>query len=210
MRLLEIVRGARTGAPAIATAMALAKTLKKVGVVVGNSFGFVGNGTFLPYLDQAQLLVEEGASPEQVDRALADFGMAMGPLAVMDLSGLDVFWLIEQARPPGEGRPGALGKLYAAGRYGQKTGAGWYRYGEDRKPVPDPEAVAMVQRERRPVSDAEIVERCLRAVVQEGRRLLESGVAARASDIDVVWLTGFGFPNYRGGPMFYGEQAGWL
>jgi 3-hydroxyacyl-CoA dehydrogenase len=209
MRLLEIVRGARTGAPALATALALARRLKKVAVVVGNSFGFAGNGTFLPYLDQAQLLVEEGAAPEQVDRALTDFGMAMGPLAVMDLSGLDVFWLIEQARPPGEGRPTALAKLYAAGRYGQKTGAGWYRYGDDRKPVPDPDAAALVQRERRPFSDAEIVERCFRAVFQEGRRLVEAGVAARASDIDVVWLAGFGFPNYRGGPMFYGEQQAW-
>lgn len=209
MRLLEIVRGARTGAPAIATALALAKTLKKVAVVVGNSFGFAGNGTFLPYLDQAQLLVEEGAAPEQVDGALTSFGMAMGPLAVMDLSGLDVFWLIEQARPPGQGRPTALAKLYAAGRYGQKTGAGWYRYREDRKPVPDPEVAALVQRGRRQFSDAEIVERCLRAVFEEGRRLVEAGVAARASDIDVVWLAGFGFPRHRGGPMFYGEQQRW-
>jgi 3-hydroxyacyl-CoA dehydrogenase len=209
MRLLEIVRGAGTSPAAIATALALAKSLRKVGVVVGNGFGFVGNRVFLPYLDQAQLLVEEGAAPEQVDRVLTDFGMAMGPLAVMDLSGLDVFWLIEQARPAGgPRRPEALGKLYAEGRFGQKTGAGWYRYGEGRKAEPDPDVRALVQKGRRNIPDREILDRCLYALANEGARVLEEGVAARASDIDVVYLTGYGFPNYRGGPMFHADLTG--
>jgi 3-hydroxyacyl-CoA dehydrogenase len=140
---------------------------------------------------------------------LTDFGMAMGPLAVMDLSGLDVFWLIEQARPTGgPARPEALGKLHAAGRFGQKTGAGWYRYGEARKAEPDPQAVAMVRKGRRDIPDQEILDRCLYALANEGARVIEDGIAARASDIDVVYLTGYGFPNYRGGPMFRADLVG--
>ncbi len=209
MRLLEIVRGRQTGKPAIATALALAKTLRKVGVVVGNCFGFVGNRMVLPYMDQAQMLVQEGAAPEHVDRVLTEFGMAMGPLAVMDLSGLDVFWLIEENRPPGGGpRPSSLQKLFTAGRYGQKTGAGWYRYGDNRKAVPDPEVLGMVQTGTRQVGDDEIRDRCLYALVNEGARVLDEGVAARASDIDVVYLAGYGFPGHRGGPMFHADAVG--
>jgi len=210
MRLVEIVRGKATEKSAIATAMALAKTLKKVGVVVRNAFGFVGNRMMLPYMEQAQLLVEEGATPEQVDRALTDFGMAMGPLAVADLSGIDVFGRIEQEFPPpvGSKQPEAVDKLYAAGRYGQKTGAGFYKYDENRKPTADPEVLALLQKAHRAISDDEIVERCIYALINEGAKVLEEGIASRAVDIDVIYLTGYGFPAYRGGPMFYADTTG--
>jgi 3-hydroxyacyl-CoA dehydrogenase len=210
MRLVEIVRGKATEKPVIATAMALAKTLKKVGVVVRNGFGFVGNRMLFPYMEQAQLLIEEGATPEQVDRALTDFGMAMGPLAVADLSGIDVFWRIEQEFPPlvGSKQPEAVDKLYAAGRYGQKTGAGFYRYDENRKPTADPEVLALLQKTHRAISDQEIVERCIYALINEGAKVLEEGIASHAVDIDVIYLTGYGFPAYRGGPMFYGDTVG--
>jgi 3-hydroxyacyl-CoA dehydrogenase len=208
MRLVEIVRGRATEKPVIATAMALAKTLKKVGVVVRNGFGFVGNRMMFPYMEQAQLLVEEGATPEQVDRALTDFGMAMGPLAVADLSGLDVFWRISQEFPAAAGGGRAIEKLYQAGRYGQKTGAGFYRYDENRKPAPDPEVLKLVQRGNRTIPDQEIVERCIYALINEGAKVLEEGIAQRAVDIDVIYLTGYGFPAYRGGPMFYADTVG--
>jgi 3-hydroxyacyl-CoA dehydrogenase len=208
MRLVEIVRGKSTEKPVIATAMALAKSLKKVGVVVRNGFGFVGNRMIFPYMEQAQLLVEEGATPEQVDRALTDFGMAMGPLAMADMSGIDVFWRIEQEFPDSAGRATGIRKLYAAGRLGQKTGAGWYRYDENRKPIPDPEVLALVQKQQRAVSDREIVERCIYALINEGAQVLDDGIALRAVDIDVIYLTGYGFPAYRGGPMFYADTVG--
>jgi 3-hydroxyacyl-CoA dehydrogenase len=210
MRLVEIVRGKATEKPVIATAMALAKTLQKVGVVVRNGFGFVGNRMVFPYMNEAQFLVEEGATPEQVDRALTDFGMAMGPLAVADLSGIDVFWRILQEfpPPPGTHQPAAVPKLYAAGRYGQKTGAGFYRYDENRKSAPDPEVLKLVQKGNRAISDQEIVERCIYALINEGAKVLDEGIAARAVDIDVIYLTGYGFPAYRGGPMFYSETVG--
>ena len=210
MRLVEIVRGKATEKPVIATAMALAKTLKKVGVVVRNGFGFVGNRMMFPYMNEAQFLVEEGATPEQVDRALTDFGMAMGPLAVADLSGIDVFWRILQEfpPPPGTKQPEAVSKLYAAGRYGQKTGAGFYRYDENRKPTPDPEVLKLVEKSNRTILDEEIVERCIYALINEGAKVLEEGIALRASDIDVIYLTGYGFPAYRGGPMFYADTVG--
>ncbi len=210
MRLVEIVRGDSTCRPVVATAMALAKTLKKVGVVVRNGFGFVGNRMVFPYMNEAQFLVEEGATPEQVDRALTDFGMAMGPFAVADLSGIDVFWRIQQEfpAPAGTRRPIGIDKLYAAGRYGQKTGAGWYRYDENRKPAPDPEVVALIRQTQRTISDEEIVERCIYSLINEGARVLEEGIALRAVDIDIIYLTGYGFPSYRGGPMFYGDTVG--
>jgi 3-hydroxyacyl-CoA dehydrogenase len=217
MRLLEIVRGAHTCPEAIATALTLAKMLGKVGVVVKNAFGFVGNRMVIPYMNQAQFLVEEGATPEQVDRALTDFGMAMGPLAVADLSGLDVFLSIRQAHPPrpGERVPLGLPLLCAQGRLGQKTGAGWFRYGADRQPQPDPESVSLVREAarnagiaQRVISDEEIRDRCLFALVNEGAKVLEEGVAARASDIDVIYTAGYGFPAYRGGPMFWADTVG--
>ena len=206
MRLVEIVRGKATEKPVIATAMSLAKTLKKVGVVVRNGFGFVGNRMMFPYMKEAQFLVEEGATPEQVDRALTDFGMAMGPLAVADMSGIDVFWRIQQEFPAvaAEG----IDKLYAAGRLGQKTDAGFYRYDENRKPVPDPEVLALLRKGNREITDEEIVERCIYALINEGAKILEEGIALRASDIDVIYMTGYGFPAYRGGPMFYADTVG--
>jgi 3-hydroxyacyl-CoA dehydrogenase len=168
-------------------------------------------------MNEAQFLVEEGATPEQVDRVLTEFGMAMGPFAVADLSGLDVFWRIRQEKPHVEGARETLGlpKLYELGRYGQKTGSGWFKYDEDRKAVADPEVVELVHRvageagiEQRTISDAEILDRCVFALVNEGASVLEEGVAARAVDIDVVYLTGYGFPAYRGGPMFYADTVG--
>jgi 3-hydroxyacyl-CoA dehydrogenase len=208
MRLVEIVRGSATSKSVVATGMNVAKTLKKVGVVVRNGFGFVGNRMMFPYMEQAQLLVEEGATPEQVDRALTNFGMAMGPLAVADLSGIDVFWRIQQEFPKAAGRASGIDKLYAAGRFGQKTGAGFYRYDENRKAVPDPEVVALLQKQHRVISDEEIVERCVYALINDGAKVLEEGIALRAVDIDVIYLTGYGFPAYRGGPMFYADTVG--
>jgi len=208
MRLVEIVRGSATSKSVVATGMSVAKTLKKVGVVVRNGFGFVGNRMMFPYMEQAQLLVEEGATPEQVDRALTNFGMAMGPLAVADLSGIDVFWRIQQEFPKAAGRASGIDKLYAAGRLGQKTGAGFYRYDENRKPAPDPDVVALLQKQNRAISDQEIVERCVYALINEGAKVLEEGIALRAVDIDVIYLTGYGFPAYRGGPMFYADTVG--
>lgn len=214
IRLLEIVRGKETSSAAIATAMALARTLKKVGVVVGNGFGFVGNRLFIPYLNQAERLVEEGATPEQVDRVLTDFGMAMGPLAVADLSGIDVFWRIRKETGREQGTLG-LPLLYKLGRFGQKTGAGWFKYGDDRKPIHDAEIVDKVHRaamdagiKQRVIADGEILDRCMLALVEEGAKVLEEGITARSGDIDVIYVHGYGFPAYRGGPMFYAEQTG--
>ncbi len=219
MRLVEIVRGAATSKEVIATSLALAKKLGKVGVVVGNCRGFVGNRMMLPYMREAQLLVEEGATPEQVDRALYEFGMAMGIFAVDDMGGIDLAWRVRQEYKhldkPGERVPLVLEKLYQMGRYGQKTGAGWYRYDENRKPIPDPEVNALIEKiardagiQRREISDQEIVERCIYVLINEGARILEEGYALRAADIDVIYVTGYGFPAYRGGPMWYADALG--
>jgi 3-hydroxyacyl-CoA dehydrogenase len=220
MRLVEIVRGAQTEKPVIATALALAKKLGKVGVVVGNCRGFVGNRMMLPYMREAQFLAEEGATPEQVDAALYDFGMAMGIFAVDDMGGIDVGWRVRQEYKhldkPGVRTPLVLDKLYQMHRLGQKTGAGWYRYGGgDRKPIPDPEVHALIEKTaveagipRRSISTEEIVERCIYTLVNEGARILEEGYAQRAADIDVIYMTGYGFPAYRGGPMWYADAVG--
>ena len=219
MRLVEIVRGAATSKEVIATSLALAKKLGKVGVVVGNCRGFVGNRMMLPYMREAQLLVEEGATPEQVDRALYDFGMAMGIFAVDDMGGIDLAWRVRQEYKhldePGERVPLVLEKLYEMGRYGQKTGAGWYRYDENRKPIPDPQVNALIEKtareagiERRKISDQEIIERCIYVLINEGARILEEGYALRAADIDVIYVAGYGFPAYRGGPMWYADTVG--
>ncbi len=219
MRLVEIVRGAQTGKSVIATALALAKKLGKVGVVVGNCRGFVGNRMMLPYMREAQFLAEEGATPEQVDGALYDFGMAMGIFAVDDMGGIDVGWRVRQEYKhldkPGVRTPLVLDKLYQMHRLGQKTGAGWYRYGGDRKPIPDPEVHALIEKTaieagipRRSISTEEIVERCIYTLVNEGARILEEGYAQRAADIDVIYMTGYGFPAYRGGPMWYADTVG--
>lgn len=219
MRLLEIVRGAATSDSAIAAAIALAKKLSKVPVVVGNCLGFAGNRMFEPYRTEAQFLVEEGAAPEAVDRALYDFGMAMGPLATGDLVGLDVAWrirrLFEQRHPAGSRKPLIEDRLYELGRYGQKSGAGWYRYDENRKPQPDPE-VARLTREivekaaipQSDISNEEIIDRTIYALVNEGARIVEEGIAQRAADLDIIYVTGFGFPAWRGGPMWYAGAVG--
>src|SRR5262249_21708105 len=210
MRLMEIVRGKQSSARVIATSMALAKKLGKVGVLAGNCFGFIGNRMLMPYLRQAELLVEEGAAPEQVDGALEEFGMAMGPLAMIDLAGIDVGWRIRKEH--GHERRPIEDALYEMGRYGQKTGAGWYRYDENRRRAPDPEVTALIERiapgPRRTIGAQEIVERTIYALVNEGARLLEEGIALRAVDIDIIYLTGYGFPVYRGGPMWYADTVG--
>ncbi len=219
MRLVEIVRGAKTSPEVIATSLALAKRLGKVGVVVGNCRGFVGNRMMLPYMREAQFLVEEGATPTQVDAALYDFGMAMGIFAVDDMGGIDLAWRVGQEykhlEKPGIRKPLVLEKLYEMHRWGQKTGAGWYRYAGDRKPIPDPEVHALIEQtaqaagiERREISTQEIVERCIYTLVNEGAKILEEGYAQRAADIDVIYCTGYGFPAYRGGPMWYADTVG--
>ena len=219
MRLVEIVRGSKTSKTAVATAQAVAKKLGKVGVVVGNCWGFVGNRMMIPYMREAQFLVEEGATPAAVDKALFDFGMAMGILAVDDMGGIDVMWRVRQERKhlekPGVRKPLMTDKLYEMGRLGQKTGAGWYRYDEDRKPIPDPEVEALIRETaskagipQRAISTEEIIERCLYAMINEGARILEEGYALRAADIDTIYLTGYGFPGYRGGPMWYADHVG--
>ena len=219
MRLLEIVRGAATAPEVIATALAFAKQLKKAGVVAGNCPGFIGNRMFFPYMYETQFLVEDGATPQQVDRALTEFGMAMGMFAVDDLAGIDVAWRVRQERKhfreAGGRKPLVQDQLYAMGRYGQKTGKGWYLYGDDRKPVVDPMVEELIEASarsagivRREISDAEIVERSVYALINEGARVLEEGFAMSASDIDVVYTNGYGFPAWRGGPMFYADLVG--
>jgi 3-hydroxyacyl-CoA dehydrogenase len=219
MRLLEIVRGSATSGETIAAALAVAKRLGKVGVVVRNAPGFVGNRMMFPYMYEAQFLVEEGATPEQVDRALTNWGMAMGIFAVDDMAGLDVAWRVRQElgqfSEPGIRKPLVADRLCEMGRFGQKTGSGWYRYGGDRKPSADPEVNALIRQlaaeagiPQRTFTDEEIIERTIYALINEGARVLEDGVALRAADIDVVYLTGYGFPTYRGGPMFYADRVG--
>ena len=219
MRLLEIVRGKASGKEVIATCMQLAKKLGKVGVLVGNCRGFVGNRMFGPYRREAQFLVEEGASVQDVDNALYDYGMAMGPLAVGDLAGLDVGWRIRKEyrhlEKPGVRQPIAEDRLCEMGRYGQKTGAGWYKYDENRRAVPDPEVAGLVRLwaaeagiPQRQISAEEIVDRCLYALVNEGAHILEEGYALRAVDIDIIYLNGYGFPAHRGGPMWYADTVG--
>jgi 3-hydroxyacyl-CoA dehydrogenase len=219
MRLLEIVRGKKTGKEVIATSMALGKKLGKVAVLAGNCHGFIGNRMVGPYLREAQFLVEEGASVEDVNQALYDFGMAMGPLAVDDLAGLDVGWAIrkEFARfeKPGVRKPLVADRLCELGRFGQKTGRGWSQYDEKRKASPDPETAALIEKtareagiERRQITQQEIVDRCIYALVNEGARILEDGIALRSVDIDITYLYGYGFPAWRGGPMFYADTVG--
>ena len=219
MRLLEIVRGKASSKEVIATCMQLSKKLGKVGVLVGNCRGFVGNRMFGPYRREAQFLVEEGASIEAVDKALYDFGMAMGPMATGDLAGLDVGWRIRKEyrhlEKPGVRQPFAEDRLCELGRFGQKTGAGWYKYDENRRAVPDPEIDELVRTwardagiPQRKISSDEIVDRCIYALVNEGARILDEGIASRAVDIDIIYLSGYGFPAYRGGPMWYADTVG--
>ena len=219
MRLLEIVRGKQTSKEVIATCMQLSKKLGKIGVLVGNCRGFVGNRMFGPYRREAQFLVEEGAEVETVDNALVEFGMAMGPLATGDLAGLDVGWRIRKEyrhlEKPGVRQPIAEDRLCEMGRYGQKTLAGWYRYDDQRRAAPDPEVAALVRNwtaeariPQRQIPAAEMVDRCVYALVNEGARILEEGYALRSVDIDIIYLNGYGFPAHRGGPMWYADTVG--
>jgi len=219
MRLLEIVRGRATSKQVIATCMQLSKKLGKVGVLVGNCRGFVGNRMFHPYVRESVFLLEEGASVEEVDNALYEFGMAMGPLAVGDLAGLDVGWRIRKEyrhlEKPGIRQPFAGDRLCEMGRFGQKTRAGWYKYDENRRASRDPEVAQLVKswaREagipQRQISREEIVERCVYALVNEGARILEEGYALRPGDIDIIYINGYGFPAHLGGPMWYADTVG--
>jgi 3-hydroxyacyl-CoA dehydrogenase len=218
-RLLEIVRGKASSKEVIATCMQLSKKIGKIGVLVGNCRGFVGNRMFHPYVRESVFLLEEGASVEAVDSALYDFGMAMGPLAVGDLAGLDVGWRIRKeyrhSEKPGIRQAFAGDRLCEMGRYGQKTGAGWYKYDENRRAVADPEVAGLVRKwsgeariPQREISREEIVDRCVYALVNEGARILEEGYALRAVDIDIIYLNGYGFPAHRGGPMWYADTIG--
>ena len=218
MRLQEIMRGRDTSDRVIATCMALSKKLGKVGVLVGNCRGFVGNRMFEPYRREAQFLVEEGATPEAVDQALYDFGMAMGPLATGDLAGLDVSWRIRKEHGNGDARfrqPLVEELLCEAGHFGQKTGRGWYEYDENRKPFHSVETDRLIEcarkdsgRVKRAITPEEIVERTIYALINEGARILEEGIALRAVDIDVIYISGYGFPPDRGGPMWYADTVG--
>ncbi|MFC0170372.1 3-hydroxyacyl-CoA dehydrogenase NAD-binding domain-containing protein [Pseudoduganella danionis] len=219
MKLLEIVRGAQTGKDVLATALALAKKLKKTGVVSGVCDGFIGNRMIEQYSRQAGFLLDEGALPEQVDQAIEKFGFAMGPFRMGDLAGNDIGWAIRKRRAiesPEITYSRSADLLCEMGRFGQKTGGGWYDYKPgDRKAYPNEQVNAMIVQHsadlgitRRQISDKEIVERLVYSMVNEAAHILEEGIALRASDIDMVYLTGYGFPLFRGGPMFYADTVG--
>ena len=216
MKLLENVRGRQTSAQTIATVMALGKTLGKIPVLAGNCDGFIGNRMLMFYGSEAEYLLEEGATPEQIDRVIEAFGFAMGPFAMRDLAGNDVGFMIRRGRklPADERWSPILERIVSAGRLGQKARKGFYRY-EGRTRIVDPEVTALIEsvsRElairRREIPDDEILDRLLHPLVNEGARILEEGIAIRASDIDVVYVYGYSFPAYRGGPMFWAEQSG--
>jgi len=219
MRLLEVVRGAATAPDVLATAMRFAKKLGKVAVVSGVCDGFIGNRMVMRYAAAAHDLILAGALPDDVDAALQKFGMAMGPFRMSDLAGLDISWALRKRRAaesPSQDFSNIADDLCQAGRFGQKTGAGWFRYeAGSRQALPDPAVVEIIEKYRqqqaivpRKVSSEEIVERCVYALVNEGARILEDGIALRSGDIDVVYLNGYGFPAHRGGPMFYADQVG--
>jgi 3-hydroxyacyl-CoA dehydrogenase len=219
MRLLEVVRGKRTGKDVLATVMAFARRIRKVAVVSGVCDGFIGNRMLEQYIRQSLFLIDEGASPQQIDAALLAFGMAMGPFAMYDMAGMDIGYAIRQRRyvEKPQVRYSRIGdRVVELGRLGQKTGKGWYRYDlPDRTPKPDAEIDALIAAWRqeigvtaRAIGSDEIIDRCLLALVNEGARILEEGIALRASDIDIVYLTGYGFPPATGGPMFWAQTRG--
>lgn len=217
MTLLEIVRGAKTAKDVIATSMQLAKSIRKVAVLVGCCFGFVANRMFFPYVREAQLMILEGVAPERIDQVAFDWGMAMGPNGVSDLSGLDVLEKVRTEwteRPDDESFFRMITKLVELGRLGQKSGAGIYKY-EGRNSLPDPEVSALAKKEATSlgvaqieVSDEEIIERLFYSMINEGALILEEGIALRPGDINVVYANGYGMARYRGGPMFYGDTVG--
>lgn len=219
MRLVEVVRGRATAPEALAAALELARRLRKIPVLAGNCFGFIGNRMFLPYRTQAVAIAEQGGVPEEIDAALTGWGFAMGPLAVGDLIGHDV-WLMIRREALRRGVPhippsAFEDELPRLGRLGQKSGFGWYRYDENRRPQPDPELLRLLREyaaargiEQRSWSAEQIRERTLLALLNEGARVLDEGMALRPADIDVVFVHGFGFPAWRGGPMHYAESLG--
>ena len=222
MRLLEVVRGAKTGADVLATSMHLARTLRKLGVLAGNCDGFIGNRMLIGYRREAEFLLLEGASPSDVDRALLKFGMAMGPLTMGDMGGLDISAAGRKRRRaegklPNDPRFGAVpDRLVEHGRFGQKTGAGYYRYeAGSYRALPDPAVDALLAAEakrlgvpRRSIAAEEIIARCIYPLINEGARILDEGMAQRPGDIDVVWTSGYGFPRTRGGPLCYADEVG--
>ena len=220
MRLLEVIRTDSAAPETLASVLALAKRLGKIAVVAGVCHGFIGNRMLEGYTREVRFLLEEGASPAEIDSALTGFGMAMGPCAVADLAGLDVSWRKRRAdahlRDPSKRYSAVADRLCELGRFGQKTGAGYYRYEPgSRTPVPDPEVDALIAAvaaesgiDRRTIGADEIVERCLYPLVNEGARILDEGIALRASDIDIVWINGYGFPRWRGGVMHWADEIG--
>ncbi|MFN2461421.1 MAG: 3-hydroxyacyl-CoA dehydrogenase NAD-binding domain-containing protein [Candidatus Velthaea sp.] len=218
MKLLEIVRGRATSPQTLATAVKLGKTLRKVAVVSANAFGFIGNRMFFDYSREAMYLLEEGIAPQRVDRAMKNFGFAMGPFATFDLSGVDVFWHIQQERTEalGQKRTSIIDRMYETKRWGQKTGAGFYKYEKgNREPIRDPDFDKLVAEETaragihpREVQDEEIVQRLTFALVNVGADLLEKEVALRPGDEDIVYIYGYGFPPHHGGPMWYADEVG--
>jgi len=220
MRLLEVVRGAETAKDVLATCMNMAKRIGKLGVVAGVCHGFIGNRMLSRYSTAAQRLMFEGATPKQVDDAIYNFGMPMGPFTMGDLAGLDVGWRARQDNPDlfpiDESLPKIVDKLVEQERFGQKTGKGYYIYDpETREKIADPDVEAMIKEEstaagieQRDVADEEIVQMAIFAAINEGARVLEEGIAYRPCDIDMIWINGYGFPSYRGGPMFYADLIG--
>ena len=219
MKLLEVVRGGRTAKDVLATVMSLAKKIKKTAVVSGVCDGFIGNRMVEQYIRQALFLLEEGATPSQVDRAVESWGMAMGPFRMSDLAGNDIGWAIRKRRyreRPNFKYSKIADRLCEQGRFGQKTGLGWYRYEAGRRDaLPDPAVEQMIAdyrkeigAQRRAIDDDEIVHRLIFALVNEGSAILQEGISSRASDIDMVYLTGYGFPLHRGGPMLYADEVG--
>jgi 3-hydroxyacyl-CoA dehydrogenase len=219
MRLLEVVRGEKTAKDVLATTMNLAKKIKKTAVVSGVCDGFIGNRMLHTYMRQGDLLVEEGATPWQVDKVIEKFGFAMGPFRVADLAGNDIGYSIRKeryAKNPSLKQPNVADRISELGRFGQKTGSGYYKYEAGRRDaIPDPVVEGIIGEVRaekgitpRKISDQEILERCIYALVNEGARILQEGIAQRASDIDMVYLSGYGFPIFRGGPMLYADSVG--
>jgi len=219
MKLLEIVRGEKTAKDVMATALALGKKIRKISVVSGVCDGFIGNRMVARYGAAANALVVAGASPQQIDKAMERFGVAMGPFRMGDLAGLDIGWATRKRKAAEAGvphEPTVADKLCELGRFGQKTGSGWYRYAPGvRDALPDPvvdELLTQYRAERgitpRKISDEEVVQRCIFALVNEGARILEEGIAVRASDVDLVYLNGYGFPSHRGGPLCYANEMG--
>lgn len=219
MKLLEVVRGEKTAIDVMATVMAIGKKIKKTTVVSGVCDGFIGNRMIEQYSRQAGFMLDEGASPEQIDRAVEKFGFAMGPFRMGDLAGNDIGWAIRKRRyvdKPDVRYSASADRLCELGRFGQKTGAGWYDYAPgQRKPIPSPVVADMLDKHRadigvvqRKISDEEIVQRLVFALVNEAAHILEEGIASKAGDIDMVYLTGYGFPIFRGGPMRYADEVG--